>query len=181
MQLLTRCPALSRVNLATYDGDTPKDERQGIRETATIIFTNFDTIHASILPNEDRWRRFMKNLKCVVVDELHYYSGLMGRHVPFSFWYTTKHLRHFSSHVALIMRRFRRVCAAVGSKFVPSACLFQLIYFAPLICFRSSVAFYIMQCHHFKSCQTHEQYIWRGCASCRWLLFNFPLSNMTRM
>lgn len=83
MQLLTRCPALSRVNLATYDGDTPKNQRQGIRETATIIFTNFDTIHASILPNEDRWRRFMKNLKCVVVDELHYYSGLMGRHAPF--------------------------------------------------------------------------------------------------
>ena len=92
MQLLTRCPALSRVNLATYDGDTPKDQRPHIRETATIIFTNFDTVHASILPNEDRWRRFMRNLKCVVVDELHYYSGLMGRHVPIPSGFLKQHL-----------------------------------------------------------------------------------------
>ena len=42
--------------------------------------------------------RFLKNLKIVAVDELHYYSDLFG------------------SHVAQVMRRFRRVCAAVGSK-----------------------------------------------------------------
>jgi ATP-dependent helicase YprA (DUF1998 family) len=29
----------------------------GIRETASIIFTNFDMIHASILPHEDLWRK----------------------------------------------------------------------------------------------------------------------------
>lgn len=41
---------------------------------------------------------FFKNLKLVAVDELHYYSGIFG------------------SHVAYIIRRLRRVCAAVGSK-----------------------------------------------------------------
>jgi hypothetical protein len=35
-----------------------------------------------------------------------------------------------------------------------------------------------MQCHHLKSCQTHEQYIWRGRASCRLLLVNLPLSKI---
>ncbi|KAF8316647.1 P-loop containing nucleoside triphosphate hydrolase protein [Clavulina sp. PMI_390] len=98
VQLLTRTTSLSNANVYTYDGDTPKEARQNIRDTASVIFTNFDTIHASILPGEDRWRRFLKGLRLVVVDELHYYSGLMG------------------SHVALVMRRFRRVCTAVGNR-----------------------------------------------------------------
>lgn len=55
-----------------------------------------DMIHASILPHEDTWRRypltllglecltsihlrFLKNLKLVAVDELHYYFGIFGR------------------------------------------------------------------------------------------------------
>ncbi|ESK96811.1 dead deah box helicase [Moniliophthora roreri MCA 2997] len=84
--------------VATYDGDTPKELRAGIRENCSVIFTNFDMIHFSILPYEEGWRRFLKNLKLFVVDELHYYSATMG------------------SHVAMVMRRFRRICAAVGNK-----------------------------------------------------------------
>ncbi|KAF5386879.1 hypothetical protein D9615_001687 [Tricholomella constricta] len=96
-QLISTCPGLQHLKVATYDGDTPQELRAGIRETASVIFTNFDMIHASILPHENVWRRFLKNLKLLAVDELHYYSGLFG------------------SHVALIMRRFRRVCAAIGN------------------------------------------------------------------
>ncbi|KAI6151016.1 hypothetical protein BKA82DRAFT_4122865 [Pisolithus tinctorius] len=101
-QLLWSCPELRHVNVATYDGDTPQERRAAIREGASIIFTNFDTIHASILPHEELWRRlcssFLQNLKILAVDELHYYSDLMG------------------SHVAQVIRRFRRVCAAVGNR-----------------------------------------------------------------
>ncbi|THH10992.1 hypothetical protein EW146_g8195 [Bondarzewia mesenterica] len=97
-QLLCSCPGLDHITVATYDGDTPQELRRDIRETASIILTNFDMIHTSILPHEDLWRRFLKNLKLVAVDELHYYSDLFG------------------SHVALIMRRLRRICAAVGNR-----------------------------------------------------------------
>ncbi|KAF7972104.1 hypothetical protein HWV62_18928 [Athelia sp. TMB] len=97
-QLLWACPGLQHIKVATYDGDTPQEQRAVIRETASIIFTNFDMIHASILPHENNWRTFLKNLKIVAVDELHYYSDLFG------------------SHVAQVMRRFRRVCAAVGNR-----------------------------------------------------------------
>ncbi|KAG8949918.1 hypothetical protein FRC04_008221 [Tulasnella sp. 424] len=76
--LLARCPGLEDVKVATYDGDTPMNRRQGIRETASVIFTNFDMIHVSILPYEDTWRRFLKNMKLLVVDELHYYNGTLG-------------------------------------------------------------------------------------------------------
>ncbi|KAH0584083.1 hypothetical protein H2248_009656 [Termitomyces sp. 'cryptogamus'] len=97
-QLLSTCTSLRDLEVATYDGDTPQELRSEVRETASIIFTNFDMIHASILPQEELWRKFLKNIKLIVVDELHYYSGLFG------------------SHVALILRRLRRVCAAVGNR-----------------------------------------------------------------
>lgn len=99
-QLVHACPGLEDIQVATYDGDTPKDKRRGVRESASVIFTNFDMIHASILPQEEQWRKFLKNLKVVAVDELHYYSGPLG------------------SHVAQILRRLRRVCAAVGNRHV---------------------------------------------------------------
>ncbi|KAJ7349276.1 DEAD/H helicase [Mycena albidolilacea] len=97
-QLIVSCPGLEHLKIATYDGDTPQEHRAGIRETASVIFTNFDMIHASILPHEDLWRTFLKNLKIFAVDELHYYSGLLG------------------SHVAQITRRFRRLLAALGNR-----------------------------------------------------------------
>ncbi|KAF7338638.1 DEAD/H helicase [Mycena venus] len=97
-QLISSCPGLEHLKITTYDGDTPQEHRAGIRETASVIFTNFDMIHASILPHEDLWRTFLKNLKVFAVDELHYYSGLLG------------------SHVAQITRRFRRLLVALGNR-----------------------------------------------------------------
>ncbi|CAK5264861.1 unnamed protein product [Mycena citricolor] len=97
-QLISHCAGLEHVKVATYDGDTPQELRAVIRGTASVIFTNFDMIHASILPHEEVWRNFLKHLKIFVVDELHYYSGVFG------------------SHVAQILRRLRRVLHAVGNR-----------------------------------------------------------------
>ncbi|KAI9452326.1 P-loop containing nucleoside triphosphate hydrolase protein [Russula earlei] len=99
-QLLACCPGLESITVSTYDGDTPQDERPTIRDTASVLFTNIDTIHAAILPHEEQWRRFLKCLKLVVIDELHYYHDMFG------------------SHVALVMRRLRRICAAVGNRHI---------------------------------------------------------------
>lgn len=97
-ELLASMPSLKDVVVETFDGDTPMKDRQRIREDASIIFTNPDMLHLTILPQESSWRTFLKNLKYVVVDELHVYNGLFG------------------SHVAFIMRRLRRVCATVGNR-----------------------------------------------------------------
>ncbi|KAF7796887.1 hypothetical protein EIP86_008072 [Pleurotus ostreatoroseus] len=80
-QLLCACPGLETIRVDTYDGDTPDEQRRAIRDTASVIFTNFDMLHFSILPQEERWRRFLKNLKLVAVDELHYYTGTFGRYI----------------------------------------------------------------------------------------------------
>ncbi|KAI1409158.1 P-loop containing nucleoside triphosphate hydrolase protein [Hypoxylon sp. FL1857] len=96
--MLAYFTGLENILVETFDGDTPMHDRNQIREEARIIFTNPDMLHLTILPQEDRWRSFLKHLRYVVVDELHYYNGLMG------------------SHVAFIMRRLRRICAAVGNR-----------------------------------------------------------------
>ncbi|KAK0102191.1 hypothetical protein ONS95_001013 [Cadophora gregata] len=91
---------LEQTIVETFDGDTPMADRNLIRDEGRIIFTNPDMLHITILPQEEKWRTFLKNLKYVVVDEIHVYNGLFG------------------SHVALIMRRLRRICAAVGNRHI---------------------------------------------------------------
>ena len=99
-ELLRFMPGLENMVIDTFDGDTPMGDRNLIRDEGRIIFTNPDMLHITILPQEDKWRTFLQNLRFVVVDELHVYNGLFG------------------SHVALIMRRLRRICAAVGNGLV---------------------------------------------------------------
>lgn len=60
--------------------------------------------------------RFLKNLKLVAVDELHYYADLFGRSETCAGRQPVFGLNFFSSHVTQVIRRFRRVCAAVGSE-----------------------------------------------------------------
>jgi DEAD/DEAH box helicase domain-containing protein len=91
---------LENTVVETFDGDTPMADRNVIRDESRIIFTNPDMLHITILPQEERWRTFLQNLKYVVVDEIHVYNGLFG------------------SHVAFIMRRLRRICAAVGNRHI---------------------------------------------------------------
>ncbi|KAK6361007.1 hypothetical protein TWF730_007122 [Orbilia blumenaviensis] len=88
---------VGEVLVDTYDGDTPKEDRRKIRDEARAVLTNPDMLHLNILPNEEQWRTFLRNLKFVVIDELHVYNGLFG------------------SHVALVMRRLRRICSAIGN------------------------------------------------------------------
>jgi DEAD/DEAH box helicase domain-containing protein len=97
-ELLKYIPSFENVIVETFDGDTPMSERNLIRDEGRIIFTNPDMLHITILPQENGWRTFLRNLKFVVVDELHVYNGLFG------------------AHVAFIMRRLRRICAAVGNR-----------------------------------------------------------------
>lgn len=84
--------------LGTYDGDTPRDERNRIQSQADFMITNPDMLHSGILPNHHRrWRTFLSRLRYIVVDEVHMYRGAFG------------------SHVANVMRRLVRVCRMHGS------------------------------------------------------------------
>jgi DEAD/DEAH box helicase domain-containing protein len=79
--------------IASYDGDTPSDQREEIRATASCLLTNPDMLHYSILANHSKWARFLSGVRFVVVDELHSYRGVFG------------------VHAANILRRFFRILA----------------------------------------------------------------------
>ena len=80
-----------------YDGDTPTSSRAKIRQTANLLLTNPDMLHTGILPHHTNWDEFFRNLKFIVIDELHTYRGVFG------------------SHVANVIRRLKRVAAFHGS------------------------------------------------------------------
>ena len=82
---------------ASYDGDTPLAERDWARAHARWLITNPDMLHHGVLPRHGRWAAFLRRLRYVVLDECHGYRGVFG------------------SHVALLMRRLRRICARYGS------------------------------------------------------------------
>ncbi|GAX10253.1 DEAD/DEAH box helicase domain-containing protein [Fistulifera solaris] len=88
---------LDQVSPATLDGDSPMSRRCSIVETAKILLTNPDTIHASLLSSKDEiFKRWLSRLRYVVLDEAHTYDGVFG------------------AHVAMILRRLIRVVAASG-------------------------------------------------------------------
>src|SRR5918996_466503 len=64
--------------------------------TASGILTNPDMLHAGILPGHARWADFFLRLSLIVVDEAHVCRGVFG------------------SHVALVLRRLRRLVAHYG-------------------------------------------------------------------
>ena len=82
---------------AIYDGDTPQRNRPAIRKNARILLTNPDMLHTGILPHHTNWADFFRNLRFVVIDELHTYRGVFG------------------SHVANVIRRLKRVAAFYGA------------------------------------------------------------------
>ena len=86
-----------RFSFGVYDGDTDRSSRIFLRKYGRIIISNPDLLHAGILPKHTNWARFFSKLKFVVVDEAHYYSGILG------------------SHMAEIMRRLRRIAHNYGS------------------------------------------------------------------
>ena len=88
---------LDGLRVATYDGDTPSEERDWVRGHANFVLTNPDMLHHSMLPGHARWAPFLRRLQFVVIDELHHYRGLFG------------------AHVALVIRRLRRICERYGA------------------------------------------------------------------
>ncbi len=91
-----RALKIPQVKAAVYDGDTPAAERPLIRKNANLVMTNPDMLHLSLLPDHARWADFLFRLSLVVVDEAHVCRGVFG------------------SHVAMVLRRLRRLIAHYG-------------------------------------------------------------------
>lgn len=80
------------------DGDSTREDRIWARNHANWVLTNPDTLHHVMLPGHDRWSRFFRGLRYVVVDESHHYRGVFG------------------AHIAHILRRLRRIATHYGAE-----------------------------------------------------------------
>jgi DEAD/DEAH box helicase domain-containing protein len=90
--------ALRPPRIEIYDGDTSDHHRRKIRaDPPEILVTNPDMLHLGILAHHAEWAAFLRDLRFVVIDELHVYRGIFG------------------AHVHHVLRRLRRLCARLGS------------------------------------------------------------------
>jgi len=87
-----------KLQAEVYDGDTSSYRRRKIRESMpSVLITNPDMVHLSLLPFHTQWEALFRHLRFVVIDELHTYKGIFG------------------SHLTQVIRRLNRVCAFYGS------------------------------------------------------------------
>ncbi|WP_135826234.1 DEAD/DEAH box helicase [Halorussus ruber] len=84
----------SKVSVEQYTGRLSKSEKRAVRDRQpTVLLSNPDMLHYALLPHAHRlWDWFFEGLETVVLDEVHEYRGVFG------------------SHVALVLRRLRRLC-----------------------------------------------------------------------
>src|SRR5881275_2353419 len=47
---------------AIYDGDTPREDRRGIRARSNLILTNPDMLNVGVLPHHRQWGDVLANL-----------------------------------------------------------------------------------------------------------------------
>lgn len=88
----------SGARIARYTGALSEAQKRKVRDEKTnIIFTNPEMVHMSFLAWHHLWRRFFSNLKFIVVDESHYYRGVIG------------------SNMANVLRRLLRVANYYGA------------------------------------------------------------------
>ncbi len=79
-----------------YDGDTPTKQRPQIRNLAHAVISNPYALH-QYLDWHQKWDRFFRNLRFIVIDEAHQYRGVFG------------------SNVAQLLRRLNRIINHYGS------------------------------------------------------------------
>jgi len=88
---------ITSLNPAIYDGDTPASRRQQIRLNTRLLITNPDMLHTGMLPHHTIWAEFWRNLRFIIIDEMHTYRGVLG------------------SHGANLIRRGKRIAAFYGA------------------------------------------------------------------
>ena len=82
-----------------YDGDTPRGQRQKIKENfPRVLVSNPDMLHMGILSYWQHWEGFLRDLRWVVIDELHTYRGIFG------------------SHFHHVIQRLQRICRSLGAE-----------------------------------------------------------------
>ena len=84
--------------VGTYDGDVDPYEKRQILTNANVIITNPYGLHFYLPWFKQKWSRICKNLKYIVLDEIHIYRGIFG------------------SNFSLLLRRLKRILETYNVK-----------------------------------------------------------------
>ncbi|MFX0005822.1 MAG: DEAD/DEAH box helicase [Candidatus Hermodarchaeota archaeon] len=77
--------------IGIYDGDIEPNEKRQVLLNANIVITNPYGLHYYLPWFKQKWIRICKNLKYIILDEIHIYRGIFG------------------SNFALLLRRLKRI------------------------------------------------------------------------
>ena len=84
--------------VGVYDGDVESYEKRQILTNANVIITNPYGLHFYLPWFKQKWSRICKNLKYIVLDEIHIYRGIFG------------------SNFSLLLRRLKRILETYNVK-----------------------------------------------------------------
>ncbi len=84
--------------IGVYDGDIEPNEKKQVLVNANIIITNPYGLHYYLPWFKQKWMRICKNLKYIILDEIHIYRGIFG------------------SNFALLLRRLKRILETYNIK-----------------------------------------------------------------
>lgn len=88
----------TQLTAAVYDGDITAYQKAKIRKAPpNILLSNPEMLHLAMLAHHHLWEDYFRNLKYVIVDEVHTYRGVMG------------------SNMAWVFRRLQRICHLYGA------------------------------------------------------------------
>lgn len=98
LQRLTEAIPDCHVQSWWYDGDVTPSERDAIRKAPpSVLMTNPEMLNLSFLGHGNLWTGFLRQIKWVVLDEIHEYRG------------------YFGSNLAMLLRRFRHYLHGLGA------------------------------------------------------------------
>ncbi|MBN1216661.1 MAG: DEAD/DEAH box helicase [Candidatus Lokiarchaeota archaeon] len=89
---------VKETRLGIYDGDVEPNVKKQVLENVNIIITNPYGLHYYLPWFKRKWARICKNLKYIIIDEVHIYRGIFG------------------SNFALLMRRLKRILKEFNTK-----------------------------------------------------------------
>lgn len=97
IQIEQFCKPLS-IKVATFDGDTSKKRKDQLKQSPPpILLTNPENLNMAFLGWRNQWEDFLRNLKYVIIDEMHAYRGFFG------------------GNMALLLRRFFLYLNSIGA------------------------------------------------------------------
>ncbi len=89
---------IKQSRIGVYDGDVDSNDKRQVLADANIIITNRYGLNLYLPWFRKKWSRICKNLKYIVLDEIHVYRGIFG------------------SNFSLLLRRLKRILETYGVK-----------------------------------------------------------------